>query len=156
MVLTASSLSRAHLRLVSSEDVCAAPAASAPRSRDRYREVADRRMAAILAAEDVAEEHGLSTHVRSTCYVHRCWIHECISDPLHVLIVTGHRWCRRCDSEVEVMVDDTAPGSVELSCDGCGVPPDSVANREVLFACRTSLTAMHGGDSTTLYVVPDA
>ncbi|WP_410660418.1 hypothetical protein [Amycolatopsis sp. lyj-112] len=127
-----------------------------PSGRDRYLEIADRRLAAILAAEDVAEQHGMSAHTRTTCYVHRCWMHQCISDPLHVLVVTGHRWCRRCDRTVDVEVDETSPGSVELYCDGCGVPPDTVANREVLFACRTSLVAMLGGEASTLYVVPDS
>jgi len=147
MVLSTSPRSRAHLRLVSPADAGTAP---------RYGGDADRRLVAILAAEDVAEEHGLSAHIRTTCYVHRCWVHQCISDPLHVLVVTGHRWCRRCDRTVEVEVDETAPGSVELRCDGCGVPPDTVANREVLQSCRTSLSAMHGGEASTLYVVPDS
>ncbi|MER7861879.1 hypothetical protein DMC64_13900 [Amycolatopsis sp. WAC 04197] len=150
MVLRTPPPSRAHLRLLAAVDK--APPA---RRRDRYGEIADRRLAAILAAEDVAEEHGLSAHVRTTCYVHRRWVHQCISDPMHVLIVTGHRWCRRCDRTVEVRVDETFPGSIELFCDGCGVPPDTVANREVLRACRTSLSAMHGGGVSTLYVVPD-
>ncbi|MFE6612475.1 hypothetical protein [Amycolatopsis sp. NPDC057786] len=150
MVLRTQPPSRAHLRLLAAAD--SAPPA---RRRDRYGEIPDRRLAAILAAEDVAEEHGLSAHVRTTCYVHRGWVHQCISDPMHVLVVTGHRWCRRCDRTVEVRVDETFPGSVELFCDGCGVPPDTVANREVLLACRTSLSAMHGGEASTLYVVPD-
>ncbi|MFD6070744.1 hypothetical protein [Amycolatopsis lurida] len=150
MVLRTQPPSRAHLRLLAAAD--SAPPA---RGRDRYGEIPDRRLAAILAAEDVAEEHGLSAHVRTTCYVHRGWVHQCISDPMHVLIVTGHRWCRRCDRTVEVRVDETFPGAVELFCDGCGVPPDTVANREVLLACRTSLSAMYGGEASTLYVVPD-
>nr|WP_233223163.1 hypothetical protein [Amycolatopsis sp. BJA-103] len=120
-----------------------------------YGEIEDRRLAAILAAEDVAEEHGLSAHVRTTCYVHRSWVHRCVSDPMHVLVVTGHRWCRRCDRTIDVEVDETFPGSVELFCDGCGVPPDTVASREVLRACQASLSAMHGGEASTLYVVPD-
>ncbi|EME62668.1 hypothetical protein [Amycolatopsis decaplanina] len=150
MVLRTSPPSRAHLRLLAAAD--ASPPA---RRRDRYGGIPDRRLAAILAAEDVAEEHGLSAHVRTTCYVHRGWVHQCISDPMHVLVVTGHRWCRRCDRTIEVQVDETFPGSVELFCDGCGVPPDTVANREVLLACRASLSAMHGGEVSTLYVVPD-
>lgn len=150
MVLNTATRSRStHLRLVPPER------RTCPRTPDRSGEVEDPRLAAILAAEDIAEEHGMSPHVRSTCYVHQCWIHECISDPLHVLIVTGHRWCRLCDHVVEVEIDEAYPDSVELRCDGCGVPPDSIANREVLFACRTSLAAMRGGDAATLYAVPD-
>ncbi|EME58631.1 hypothetical protein [Amycolatopsis decaplanina] len=153
MVPSVSPPSRARLRLVSPED--AATTGSASGLKDRYSGIADRRLAAILAAEDVAEEYGLSAHVRTTCYVHRCWVHQCISDPLHVLVVTGHRWCRRCDRTVDVEIDETAPGSVELYCDGCGVPPDTVANREVVFSCRSSLVAMYGGEASTPYVVPD-
>lgn len=142
------------LRVVPPTTTCPVPVAPG-RDRDRYGDLSDRRLAAILAAEDTAEEHGLSPHTRSTCYVHRCWIHQCVTDPLHVLMVTGHRWCRRCDCPVEVDVDDSDPGSVGLYCPGCGQPPDSTANRQVLYACRTSLAAMHGGASTTLYQVPD-
>ncbi|MEV6872047.1 hypothetical protein [Amycolatopsis sp. NPDC051128] len=123
--------------------------------RDRYAGLADRRLAAILAAEDTAEEYGLSPHTRSTCYVHRCWVHECVGDPLHVLVVTGHRWCRGCERPVEVAVDVTPPGAVHVFCPGCG-QAGSAANREVRQACRTSLAAMHGGAAPALYRLPEA
>ncbi|HKN55321.1 MAG TPA: hypothetical protein VJX66_22690 [Amycolatopsis sp.] len=139
--------SRPRLRAVPDDEPCR-------NSRDRYANLPDRRLAAILAAEDTAEEHGLDPHVRSTCYVHRCWIHQCISDPLHALVVTGHRWCRSCDCPADVLVDEEAR-TVQLYCPACGREPVSAANRQVLYACRTSLAAMHGGDSPTLYAVPD-
>jgi len=144
------------LRVVTPSDVPEARPAPAPgRGRDRYADLPDRRLAAILAAEDTAEEHGLSPHTRSTCYVHRCWTHQCVGDPLHVLIATGHRWCRRCECPVDVAVDETPPGAVHLFCPRCG-QAGSAANRDVRQACRTSLAAMHGGDAPTLYGIPDA
>ncbi len=144
---------RTSLRLVCPEEVVLRRSAAGSRPRGRYDDLADRRLAAILAAEDTAQEHGLSPHTRTTCYVHRCWVHQCVSDPLHVIVVTGHRWCRRCECPVDVDVDESAPGSIRLSCDRCG-EPDSAANREVLSSCRTSLAAMRGGDAPTLYSVP--
>lgn len=146
--------SRPLLRVVSPEDV-PEPRPAALGSGDRYADLPDRRLAAILAAEDTAEEHGLSPHARSTCYVHRCWVHQCVGEPLHVLIATGHRWCRRCECPVDVAVDETPPGAVHLFCPRCG-QAGSAANRAVGQACRTSLSAMHGGDAPTLYRIPDA
>ncbi|HEY3471345.1 MAG TPA: hypothetical protein VGL47_39850 [Amycolatopsis sp.] len=146
--------SRPLLRAVSPEDV-PEPRPAPSRGRDRYADLDDRRLAAILAAEDTAVEHGLSPHTRSTCYVHRCWVHQCVGDPLHVIVVTGHRWCRRCELPVQVAVDETPPGAVHLFCPRCG-QASSAANREVRQACRTSLAAMHGGDAPTLYRLPDA
>jgi hypothetical protein len=143
-----------HLRLISSEDVIAARPKSGATRRERYDDLDDRLLAAILAAEDIAEEHGLSPHTRATCHFHQCWTHQCVSSPLHVLVVTGHRWCRRCECAVDVVVDETAPGALHLRCPRCG-QADSAANRDVLRACRTSLAAMHGGDPGTLYPVPD-
>jgi len=117
-------------------------------ARFRYADLADRRLAAVLTAEDTAEECGLNPHTRSTCYVHQSWIHQCINDPLHALTVTGHRWCRGCDQPVEVDVDEAAR-VVRLRC-ACGDGPRSAANRQVLYACRTSLAATYGGDSDPL------
>ncbi len=145
---------RTRLRLVSPERAAPVRLVTGSRPRGRYDDLADRRLAAVLAAEDTAQEHGLSPHTRTTCYVHRCWIHQCVSDPLHVIVVTGHRWCRHCDRPVDVDVDESPDGSVELYCGQCG-EPDSAANREVLYACRTSLAAMRGGDTPTLYSVPN-
>jgi hypothetical protein len=150
---------RTRLRAVSADDAADRPVRARSRSKDRpeerYSDLHDRRLAAILAAEDTAEEHGLSPHTRSTCYVHRCWSHQCVSDPLHALVVTGHRWCRRCDHPVDVVLDEPAR-SVELRCASCGLEPLSAANRQVLYACRTSLAAMYAGATPTLYAVPDS
>ncbi|MEV4313085.1 hypothetical protein [Actinocrispum sp. NPDC049592] len=144
---------RAHLRVISSD--CPAPmgGGGGGGARDRYGDLADRHLAAILAAEDTAERHGFNPHVRSTCALHRCWIHECISDPAHVLPETGHRWCEDCESPVDVVV---SPGFVRLRCAGCGTEPDSAANREVLHACRTSLAAVRAGRPRSVYPMPDA
>jgi len=147
--------SRPLLRVVAAPADVPEPRPAPIGSRDRYADLDDRRLAAILAAEDTAEEHGLNPHTRSTCYVHRCWAHQCVGNPLHVLVVTGHRWCRRCECPVDVAVDETAPGAVHLYCPRCG-QAGSAANREVRQACRTSLSAMHGGDAPTLYRLPDA
>jgi hypothetical protein len=158
MVRSAPTQLRPRLRAVPVQDVADArppeftPASGGP--RNRYGDLADRRLAAILAAEDTAEEHGLSPHTRVTCYVHKTWLHQCVSEPVHILVVTGHRWCRRCECPVDVVVDETPPGAVHLYCPRCG-QAGSAANRELRQACRSSLAAMHGGTAPTLYRVPD-
>lgn len=114
---------RRHLRLVTSD------------------EVVDSTVVAVLAAEDLAEELGLDPHARVTCPLHRCWMHQCVSAPDHVIAVTGHRWCRSCARPLEVVVDDA---SVDLYCPSCGSAADTVANRQLVRACRTSIAAMHG------------
>lgn len=97
-------------------------------------------LAATLDVEDRAEERGtLSPHDRITCGLHRRWVHECVASPQHVIAVTGHRWCRGCGRAVSVAVDELA-GTVALLCGTCGVP-DSLANRQVVRACRESLRA---------------
>lgn len=146
--------SRPLLRVVGPADV-PAPRPAPIGSPDRYADLPDRRLAAILAAEDTAVEHGLNPHTRCTCPVHRCWAHQCVGDPLHVLVVTGHRWCRRCECPVDVAVDETPPGAVHLFCPRCG-QAGSAANREVRQACRAGLAAMHGGATPAPYRVPDA
>lgn len=105
----------------------------------RYHDLADRKLAAKLMAEDVAEERdGLSPHERLTCHAHRRWAHECISSPLHVIVVTGHRWCRRCEREATVAVDELA-GTVRVTCTRCRRVPDSPATRQIVRTCRASL-----------------
>lgn len=84
-------------------------------------------LAATLDVEDRAEERGtLSPYDRITCGVHRRWVHECVSSPQYL---TGRA----------VSVDEVA-GTVALLRGTCGVP-DSVANRQVIRACRESLRA---------------
>jgi hypothetical protein len=106
---------------------------------ERYRDLRDRRLARKLAAEDVAEERdGLSPHERLTCRIHRRWVHECISSPLHVIAVTGHRWCRSCDREAVVAVDELA-GEIRVTCVCCRQVPESRATRQIIRTCRASL-----------------
>ncbi|MFC0111356.1 hypothetical protein [Kibdelosporangium aridum] len=145
--------SRRHLRVVSSADPD--DTASVSSASVRYGDLADRRLASILAAEDTAERYGLTQYARSTCAVHRCWLHQCIAEPVHVSAATGHRWCPECECPVEVDIDEAGMGSVRLHCSRCGLLPDTTANREVLLACRTSLSAMHAGRRAALYEVPD-
>lgn len=98
-------------------------------------------LAAMLAWEDGAEERdGLSPHDRITCPVHRRWIHQCMSSPSHAIRVTGHRWCRACDSAVTIAVDELT-ASVALTCSHCGRFPDTAANRQVLQSCQASIDA---------------
>jgi hypothetical protein len=111
----------------------------------RYHDLADRRLAAKLMVEDRAEERdGLSPHERLTCHTHRRWVHECISSPLHVIVITGHRYCRRCEREAAVAVDELA-GTVRVSCVRCHRVPDSPATRQIVRTCRASLAAAREG-----------
>lgn len=115
-------------------------AAGRPVVHDRYADLADTRLALALSAEDAAEDDGLDPFERTTCYTHRRWLHHCVSSPLHVIVVTGHRWCRRCSCEVWVAVDELT-GDVSLRCARCGEMPPGAANRGLLRACRASLAA---------------
>lgn len=109
---------------------------------DRYADLTDQRLAARLSTEDLAEEDGLNPLERTTCYTHRRWLHHCISSPLHVIVVTGHRWCRRCQCAVHVAIDELA-GDVALTCPKCGEMPAGAANRQVVRSCRASLAAAY-------------
>jgi hypothetical protein len=106
----------------------------------RYADLADRRLAAALSTEDAAEEGGLDPLERTTCYQHRRWLHDCVSSPLHVIVVTGHRWCRRCECAVDVAVDQLT-GDVTLTCPRCHEMPPGAANRQLVRCCRASLAA---------------
>jgi len=113
---------------------------------DRYRDVTDRRLAARLAAEDLAEEaEELSPHERVTCRLHRRWIHQCVSSPQHAIAVTGHRWCRRCEAALNVAVDELT-GTVALTCARCRLPGSGPANRQVVRTCRASIAAFRAVD----------
>jgi len=112
-------------------------------SHDRYADLADARLAATLSAEDEAEEQdGLNPHERTTCHVHRRWLHDCVSSPLHVIVVTGHRWCRRCECAVNVAVDQLT-GDITLTCPKCHEMPPGAANRQLVRCCRASLAAAY-------------
>lgn len=116
-------------------------AAEVLRFGQRYADLCDRRLADRLTLEDATEENEeLSVHERITCRFHRRWVHECISSPVHVIILTGHRWCRRCEAEASIAVDELT-GSVAVTCTRCRCSPDTAATRQILRTCRASLAA---------------
>lgn len=102
----------------------------------RYADLADRRLAVTLSKEDFDAD----PMERITCRTHRRWLHHCISSPLHVIVVSGHRWCRACSRPLTVSVDELA-GDVSFSCPECGDAPASRATRQLVRACRASLAA---------------
>lgn len=106
----------------------------------RYLDLRDRRLAAVLLREDEAEENGLDPFERITCRIHRRWLHQCISSPVHVVMITGHRWCRCCESAASVAVDELA-GDIRVSCMRCGRPPAGRATRQIIRTCTASLAA---------------
>jgi hypothetical protein len=108
----------------------------------RYVDLADRRLAERLASEDAAVEAGLSPFERLTCPAHRRWLHECIASPQHVSSVTGHRWCRDCQTAANVAVDALG-GDVVVVCPRCRRAPDGIATRQIVRACRASLATAH-------------
>jgi hypothetical protein len=109
----------------------------------RYSDVEDRRLADQLATEDADVEAGLSPFERLTCPAHRRWMHECISSPQHVSPVTGHRWCRDCQTAATVAIDELC-GDVSVTCPQCGRAPDTIATRQIVRACRASLATAQG------------
>lgn len=109
----------------------------------RYAELRDRRLAATLAAEDLAELDGLDPLERLTCRTHRHWVHQCVSAPAHVFVVTGHRWCRRCERAADVAVDELT-WNVAVTCPSCGRSPEGAATRQIVRTCRASLAAARG------------
>jgi hypothetical protein len=119
----------------------------------RYSDLTDRDLAERLASEDAAVEAGASPFERLTCPMHRRWLHRCISSPQHVIPVTGHRWCRECQSPATVTVDEL-DGDVAVACPRCHRVPDGIATRQIVSACRASLSAeRHVRDSTANYRV---
>jgi hypothetical protein len=109
-------------------------------SANRYSDVPDRALAATLAAEDAAEHHGLSPFERITCRTHRRWVHECVASPMHVVVVSGHRWCRDCQATAMVAVDQLL-GTVKVLCPRCRRAPDGVATAQIVRTCQASLAA---------------
>ena len=110
---------------------------------DRYSDVGDLVLAATLRAEDHAERAGADPLERSTCWTHRRWLYQCVSSPLHVIQVTGHRWCRDCACPVDIAVDELT-WSVRLTCSRCGRTPDSPASRQIVRVCRAGMAARRG------------
>ena len=104
----------------------------------RYADVADQRLATALTAEDRSEEDGLDPLERVTCRTHRRWLHDCVSSPLHVVIVTGTRWCRKCECALNVAIDQLA-GDVAVRCPSCDETPATRATRQLVRACRAGL-----------------
>ena len=109
-------------------------------AHERYTDLRDRRLAAALSTEDTLEAAGLSPLDRTTCWTHRRWLHDCVSSPLHVIPVTGHRWCRDCSRPVDIAID-TLTGDVRLRCPKGARTPDTAATRQLVRACRASLAA---------------
>ncbi|MCE7002165.1 hypothetical protein LWC34_04885 [Kibdelosporangium philippinense] len=96
---------------------------------------------AVLDRENRDEELGqLSPHERLSCPVHRRWVHQCVSSPLHVIPVTGHRWCRRCECAHLIAIDEI-DGTVSMWCPCCGEVPTTLASRQITRACLQSLAA---------------
>ncbi|VVJ21694.1 Uncharacterised protein [Amycolatopsis camponoti] len=104
----------------------------------RYADVSDHRLALTLTTEDRSEEDGLDPLERVTCRTHRRWLHDCVASPLHIVIVTGTRWCRKCECALNVAIDQLA-GDVAVHCPSCGEAPATRATRQLVRACRASL-----------------
>jgi len=101
----------------------------------------DRSLTATLADEDTMEERAeLSPHERLTCRLHRRWAYQCIASPVHVIPVTGHRWCRTCETSMCVEVDELR-GTVALTCPRCGNAPATRATRQIIRTCQASIAA---------------
>ncbi|MBM7863742.1 hypothetical protein [Lentzea nigeriaca] len=111
--------------------------------QEHYADVPDRRLAAMLAEEDAAEELGLNPLERVSCRLHRRWLHHCVHSADHVIKVTGHRWCRDCSSTASVGVDELT-GDVLVRCEKCHEVPRSAATQQIVRACRASLAAAQG------------
>ncbi|MEV8438749.1 hypothetical protein AB0425_15345 [Actinosynnema sp. NPDC051121] len=105
---------------------------------DVYAGMRDRKLAAVLGAEDAAEETGFNPLERISCRVHRRWLHQCVHSPAHVIAVTGHRWCRDCECPTSVSVDELT-GTVTVRCGHCRRTPDNPATRQLVRCCRASL-----------------
>jgi hypothetical protein len=96
---------------------------------DRYAELRDRRLALVLTEEDAAEESRLDPLERTTCRLHKRWLYQCVHSSAHVIVVTGHRWCRECECSASIGVDELT-GDVVVRCTRChrspsGPPPAS-------------------------------
>jgi hypothetical protein len=105
-----------------------------------YADVRDRRLAAALATKDAAETDGLDPLGRMTCGLHRKWIHRGVHSPLHVIPVTGHRWCRDCSTAADVMINELT-GEIRVTCPRCGLTPNPRATKQIVRTCRASLSA---------------
>lgn len=114
---------------------------------DRYADLRDRVLAEALAAEDAAERDDLDPLERLTCRTHRRWVHQCVHSAQHVIVVTGHRWCRDCEHPADVAVDELT-WAVSVSCPKCGLAPSGQATRQIVRTCRASMAAARGVDAS--------
>ena len=64
--------------------------------------------------EEQSEEDGLE---RTTCRTHRSWLHDCVASPLHVVIITGTRWCRACECALNVAIDQLVRAGLAAASD---------------------------------------
>jgi hypothetical protein len=106
----------------------------------RYADLADQKLATTLAVEDSAEKKGLSPFERITCRVHCRWVHECVVSPVHVVAVSGHRWCEDCAVPATVAVDQLLC-TVEVRCPRCRCVPACPATEQIVRTCLASLRA---------------
>jgi hypothetical protein len=118
----------------------AGPREATEQHTSRYADLRDRRLAATLGAEDIAEDGGLDPFERISCRIHRRWLHQCIHSQVHVVQVSGHRWCRSCDTQAAVAVDELT-GDVRVRCTRCGRTPAGRASRQIVRTCTASLAA---------------
>lgn len=109
----------------------------------RYADLRDPELAATLAAEDAAESAGADPLERLTCRTHRRWVHQCVHSPQHVIVVTGHRWCRSCEHPADVAVDELT-WTVSVTCPKCRRSPQGNATRQIARTCRASMAAVMG------------
>lgn len=63
---------------------------------------------------------------------------------MHTNPAIGYRWCRGCDHQALVAVDELT-GEVTIRCGLCGRSPRSRANLELVELCRRSLALARSG-----------
>lgn len=118
---------------------------ASPNPQDRPAAARQPLLETTLAREDGDEDGGrLDPTDRVTCRTHRRWLHDCVSSPVHTNPAIGYRWCRRCDHQALVAVDELT-GEVTIHCGLCGHTPRSRANQELVDLCRRSLALARAG-----------
>lgn len=125
---------------VSVQTIDAPPDHRPDRHRTRYSDVAGHRLAATLHDEDIAEEAGLDPFERTSCRIHRRWLHQCVHSPVHVVMISGYRWCRTCQTQATVSVDELT-GDIRVTCPQCRQTPPGPASRQIVRTCTASLAA---------------
>jgi hypothetical protein len=125
---------------VTIQTVDASPGHGTERYGTRYSDMTDRRLATKLLAEDAAEDAGLDPFERISCRIHRRWLHQCVHSPVHVVMVSGYRWCRSCEAQATVAVDELT-GDIRVTCPQCGQTPSGRASQQIVRTCTASLAA---------------